>query len=333
MKGLLFMKIRFPYLAISFFSGLVLSAMWILFIDKAAPIQAGPNRAIIYVARDGYCGGQNPCYENLQQAIDAAQSGDEILIASGAYTGVHTVGELTQLVYISKTVSLQGGFTVTNWITPYPEDNKTILDAQAQGTVLHITGDISPTIDNFYITGGDASEGGGIYVNQAKVNITNNRIYSNTASEKGGGIYLYQCNGNLSGNVIVSNTSKNGGGIYLVKSPATLDKNEIVSNTAQIWAGGLYLISSNATLVNNNISFNKSQGDAAGGMGLIESDAILTGNRIMYNDADLSGGAMYMNYSDAVLEKNVIANNGAHNGVFLWHSDASLNSNIFTRNN
>jgi hypothetical protein len=82
--------------------------------------------------------------------------GDEILVAAGTYTGVNvcprndfiTIGVVTQVVYISKTVTTRGGYTTTNWTTPYPITQPTTLDAQGQGRVLYITGDISPTIED-----------------------------------------------------------------------------------------------------------------------------------------------------------------------------------------
>ena len=90
---------------------------------------------------------------------------------------------MTQVVYISKTVTVRGGYTIDNWTTSDPENNPTTLDAQGLGPVMYITGDISPTIEGLRITGG---QGGGVYVATAKAVIGNNQVFSNTASHGGG---------------------------------------------------------------------------------------------------------------------------------------------------
>ena len=41
-----------------------------------------------YVAADGDCGTNTPCYGQLQAAVDAANDGDLLLVAAGSYTGV-----------------------------------------------------------------------------------------------------------------------------------------------------------------------------------------------------------------------------------------------------
>jgi hypothetical protein len=67
---------------------------------------------------------------------------------------VTSTGVVTQVVYISKTITLRGGYTTTNWTTSDPEANPTTLDAQGQGRVFYITGDISPTIEGLRIVAG-----------------------------------------------------------------------------------------------------------------------------------------------------------------------------------
>lgn len=93
---------------------------------------------------------------------------------------------ITQVVYISRTVTVRGGYTTANGFAgpPDPLANPTTLDAGRQGRVLFISGDISPTIEGLRITGGNATGlrgqgsvnvhvGGGMYVYTATATISN----------------------------------------------------------------------------------------------------------------------------------------------------------------
>jgi hypothetical protein len=115
----------------------------------------------------------------VQAAVDAASDGDVIKVATGVYTdvsarpapagyqGAPASGLITQVVYISKTVTIRGGYTSAFTEPPNPEANPTTLDAQGQGRVLLIAGVISPTAEGLRITGGDATGlGGGCCIGQ-----------------------------------------------------------------------------------------------------------------------------------------------------------------------
>lgn len=69
----------------------------------------------------------------VQSAVNAANSGDTLKVA-GTCAGVATVSGEVQTVYINKNLTLQGGYTPTNWLaSPDPVANPTVLDAQSAG--------------------------------------------------------------------------------------------------------------------------------------------------------------------------------------------------------
>jgi parallel beta-helix repeat protein len=304
-------------------------------------------------------------YDSVQAAVDAASEGDTVKVA-GYCTGVHvrsrnditTTGVVTQVVYVSKTVTIQGGYTTTNWTTPDSDANPTTLDAQGQGRVLYITGDISPTVEGLRITGGDAAGlggdllvstvdvGGGVYgitatvsLNHCQVNgnaaqggggiylhgdgtaLSSNAIFSNTAQQFGGGGYvLWSKNVTVNNNAIYSNVAGSGGGIYLWYCNATVNGNVIRGNEAQD-GGGVYLWNghSDNTLLRNNLIFDNTASRWGGGINMWDSTHVtLDGNEISGNMAQENGGGIWLNFSTAKLENNTIYDNEAVAGGGIY---------------
>jgi hypothetical protein len=141
-------------------AGLILLALLWFLSDGVMPVQAAPT-AELHVCPSG----SPTCdYASVQAAVDAASPGDLIKVATGVYTGVNGYGGLSQVIYISKTVTLRGGYTTADWDTSDPEANPTTLYAQGQGRVAYITGAISPTLEGLRLTGGDATWLGEVYM-------------------------------------------------------------------------------------------------------------------------------------------------------------------------
>ncbi len=311
----------------------VVALLWLLGGGAPSAHADSPHR----VAPD--CTGiPAPCHTTIQEAVDAASPGDVIQVATGVYTNVHGLlappgypdppasGIITQVVYISKTVTIQGGYTTTNWTTPYPITQPTTLDAQGQGRVILIAGDpstssgqaISPTIEGLHITGGDAvglgggggwgpgDVGGGVHIISATATISNNWVFSNTAY-RGGGLFLSSDSATLSNNTVISNIADFGGGLYLGESDATISGNTIISNTAGV--GGGLVVYGNATLSGNIIMSNIA--DLGGGLILAYTAVTLTNNVVADNQASTAGSGLYIYGASPRLLHTTIARNGS----------------------
>jgi len=294
--------------------------------------------AALHVAAD--CTGIPDCYTSVQGAVDAAGVGDVIKVASGVYTGTNSRGGQTQVIYVDETLTIRGGYTTTNWDTSYPVTQPTILDAQKQGRVIYVTGDVTPTLEGLCLTNGASTQnGGGIYVEDAHPRISTCNIYSNTAGWGGAGIAVNSgADILLAGNWIHHNVANSGGGISVDSSSAvTLTDNHIYSNTAQMTeGGGVYFYKSDAiSLMHNHIHHNRVTGSGGdgGGVYLDSSEVALLGNAVEHNQALYGGGLSIVN-SHALLEGNRVLGNraGSEGGIQIVESTVTLVNNVIAEN-
>lgn len=295
----------------TFTAGLLLVTVWFLALLAMPGItRAASDTHTVCTAGPPTCD-----YRVIQDAVDAAVNGDLVKVAAGTYSDVNDYDEKAQVVYLDKTITIRGGYTITNWMTSNPIAFPTILDAEEQGRVFYITGNGTPSIEGLHITGGEADglgspigidAGGGVLIISATASLKDNYIFENFANSSHNG---------------------DGGGVYLYESDALLTNNTIISNTAQRSGGGVLLYYSAATLTNNTISANNVPGFNGDGLFIAYSPATLIGNLI----TNQSGQGVFVDNSPAKFIQNTIMSN--LRGIFLWESNnASLYGNTISDN-
>jgi hypothetical protein len=194
------------------------------------------------------------------------------------------------------------------------------------------------------------SRGAGIYLENSRATLTDNRIYSNTtgANGRGGGVAIIDSPATLSNNTITGNDAHVGGGVelanYAPDSGALLQGNTISNNTAFDYvvgsttfdgAGGGVSIGGRIadTLVSNAISQNTAR--RGGGLNTDNAPAIITDNDIQQNQAGMHGGGLYVQGSQPTIQDNRVVMNtatGTGGGLYLWMAGATVRDNLLQGN-
>ncbi|HFD39155.1 MAG TPA: PKD domain-containing protein [Anaerolineae bacterium] len=346
------MKRFFPFLVGGFLPLLALTALVLGLAGRPQAAHADPST--LYVRPD--CTGWPDCYTSIQAAVDAAAPADEILIATGVYTGVQARAGITQVVYVSKSLTLRGGYNpdFTAWD---PDLYPTTVDAQGLGRGVVISGPATVTLDGLRITGGNATglggflynvplpgdeydAGGGVAVLSATLYLFHGVISGNLASAGdrwayGGGLFLDHAAGRIEDTRFFSNTASSGAygegaGMCLFRSRnVTLQANEFLSNTSSItdaWGlgalGGAFSLwaSEGVTLTHNTFRANRAHCATCQGDG--------------------HGGGLSFWECSAYLEGNLIAANvaagsgqtGRGGGILLKGTRAVLAGNLILDN-
>ena len=158
-------------------------------------------------------------YGTIQEAIDASEHGDTIVVAPGRYV---------------ENLQLRGkNITLTSTDPTDPDIvSSTIVDGNEADAVIRVhEGETDVTITGFTITNGVGAtgwegdrRGGGINI---RVNASGNHTFT------------------VTGNVLRDNTAEYGGGIYVLlnssgSSTLLLSDNTIEDNTADYDGGGIY---------------------------------------------------------------------------------------------
>ena len=289
--------------------GLIVALLFIL----TANVQA----AVIYVPDD---------YPTIQQAVDAANAGDTIIVRDGTYV---------ENVDVNKRLTIRSENGSGNCI---------VQAANSGDDVFHVTADWV-NISGFTIRGAVNYPGAGIYIGANNCNITDNEISGNYR-----GIYLCNSNNNQianneisgsldraillynsSNNQLTSNEiSRNFDGIDLFYDS---NNNRIANNEISGNYRGIYLCNSN----NNQIANNEISGNEEDGIGLSDFS---NNNQIINNEISENGEfGIYLDYSNdnQIYLNNFVDNDQnvySYNSINVWNSTQPItyyyNSQQFT---
>jgi hypothetical protein len=264
----------------------------------------------------------------IQAGINAANSGDTVLVAPDTYQeNIHfrEKGIVVASHYIIDPDPLYIEQTIIDGSNPNHTDTASCVLIVSDSA--YTTGDTSAALIGFTITAGSGTrwldehgaglyrEGGGILIQYLSPRIRHNVIRNNyitnqagVISTGGGAIRCGDGNPDIANNVIINNSALYGGGIVLNYTGATVRNNIIYDNAAGDaygGGGGLWILENGTypkIIENNTIVYNSpGQWAAGGGIRLWFADATLRNDILWANEIGQifqTGGAVSITYSN-----------------------------------
>ena len=241
----------------------------------------------------------------IQDAIDAANAGDKILVTNGVYqTGGRVVfGSMSNRVAVTKPVVVQSVNGPTSTLINGQQASSGLTNGPGAVRCAYLTNNaqlIGFTLANgATVTSGlyrEEQNAGGVWLESQNAVVSNCVIVGNSAAQSGGGAY----SGTLIGCLLLDNSSVGdvGGGA----AESVLIECSLVNNRTPISGGGAAL----CNLTNCTLSFNWASQEGGGAWAGILQNCLLTGNSAG-NDA---GGAQAATLNNCILRDNTAGYSG-----------------------
>ncbi len=253
----------------------------------------------------------------IQAAIDAAVTGDRVLVAPGTYlesidfngkaiTVVSDKGAEVTVIDAGGQRSVarfHTGEARTSVLKGFTLRNGNAVDYPGDGGGVQIF-QSSPTIDSNVVTNSSACSGNGIAIEFSSALVRNNHVHNNRQSGCGGGTV--------------------GGGILIGgDGAAEVTDNLIENNQTDLAGGGIGMDAAGTPLIARNVIRNNAAGNMGGGLSAFnDSRPIVVNNLIYGNTSALGGGVGVTVPSNAggTWVNNTIADNIGQSGSEIYTS-------------
>jgi len=332
---------RLHRLAIPWLAGLAL-VFGLIYTLGPRPVLAQTDVCFVETGGDNSTDFQSSDAGAVQNAVDAAAAGSTLKIA-GACAGVTPTNGISQTVYITKSLTLQGGYTNTNWLVHDPDSYPTTLDAQDAGRVVIVEGAVDVSLDHLTLTGGLATtgtlsnDGGGIH-NSGNLSLSNSIVSASRAPDDGGGLYSTGSliitastieNNRTTGNNGIGGGIANGGGLLSI-SGSTIENNRTAGSFGS--GGGIYNNGGTLSITGSTIGNNRLASPSADGGGLYNGGGSIAtiDTTTVFSNASRYGGGIYNAGSLSLQNSLVISNSGSGDGggILTWGVLTMTNSTL-----
>ena len=290
--------------------------------------------AIIHVPAD---------YTTIQEAIDAAATGDTVQVSDGTYTGPGNVdldfngkaitvtsenGPAACTIDCQSVNGVSGFYFHSGEGSDSVVNGFTIKNANSMTSVcggIYCANNSNPTIADNIITGCSGLLGAGILSENSSPAIVANTVNFNL----GNGISCQGLLGGVASPQITGNgiTGNFGAGIWCLGNASPLIDSNTISLNAMLLGAGIYCQGASPTISSNDIT-----GNVHGGIICkLLSEAVITGNTVANNQES----GIYCDNSPLVtIENNTISGNSAEfgGGIRCDFSSPSITGNTVSGN-
>ena len=241
-------------------------------------------------------------YATIQEAIDAAEDGDEIVVDVGVYR---------------ENIDFNGKNIILRSTDPDDPDvvGDTIIDGGGSGTVVSFR---SGEGEGAVLSGFTVTRGSGVLISGGSSPVIEKCIIEDNTAEFGAGIAIFDSSPIIRGNLIIGNSGFLGGGIFIEESSPLVEGNTIIRNRAEMGSGMVIISDSSPIVVDNLIADNVAARLGGGIVVAVNSSPTIKGNTVTGNIADRNGGGMLIEESDPIVEDNTFSRNRAANGGALF---------------
>lgn len=255
-------------------------------------------------------------YATIQEAIDAAEDGDEIVVQVGVYR--------ENIDFKGKNIILR---------STDPDDpaivSETIIDGGGSGIVVSFRNGEG---EGAILSGFTVTRGSGIVISGFSSPLIEKCIIEDNTAEYGAGIYIVNSTPTIKDNMIIGNSGSLGGGIFIEESSPWVEGNTIVRNRANMGSGMAVIYDSAPTIINNVIADNSAGNIGGGILVAVNSNPVIKENTITNNSAERNGGGLYIDESEPTVEGNTINRNRAANGGGIFIVNAMEAELLITAN-
>jgi len=288
----------------------------IFYVDAYALNDPGPGDPA--VSDPGEDGSIEHPFDAIQEAIDAASSGDTVIIMQGTYTGEGN----RDLDFDGKAITVRG---------EDPNDPDLVIincegtaENPHRGFMFHRYETPKSVLSGLTVTGGYHELGGGMYCGDYAGPAVINCTFRNNSGSLGGGFYN-ESSPILDDCMFITNSADSGGAIYNSgqehESRLVIRDCSFIANTATHNGGAMYNLGRNAGPVVTRCEFIRNYVSLGGG-GAIRNNMCgsptLTNCLLVENSAATSGGALRNSNSGTTKLINcTFAANSAVNGNAL----------------
>lgn len=279
-------------------------------------------------------------FTSIAAALQQANDGDSIVIDPGTYSGGVEITKDVRLYGKGRDLTTITGTSSSSVIRVRPGAKVSIVALTITGgggsrVGIDVVGGgilnegqltlIDSTVRTNVLTSPD-SLGGGLYSNSSKTLDIYRTVFSGNRAGRGGGIYIREGEVFLTDSTVSGNVAdKNGGGIsHGGRERLQLRKDSVVRDNRAIIGGGISVVS-RLEIYDSTVSGNRAQfggGVASGSLQPVQVDA----STISGNISDTLGGGLYVGDAGAELSDTTVENNqsplGA--GIHTTAGDVSL---------